>query len=150
MLNRALDEGRAAERFQKMVTALGGPSDLIDHSKMHLPEAPVQRSAILNGEGYIEAIDCRALGLAIIELGGGRTRPDDAIDPRVGLSAVLGIGEDVRKNRPFARIHAASDEDAEHAIERLNAVVTLSEQPPAKAPPILGEIGGADCSTEAR
>lgn len=141
MLTKALEEGRAAERFQKMVTALGGPSDLIDRPEKHLPTASVQRPAVF-GEGYVTAIDTQSLGLAIIELGGGRACPDDRIDPSVGLSAVLGIGEEVRKDRPFAVVHAASEADAECAVERLKASVTLAEDgPPARPSPVLEEIG---------
>ena len=90
-----------------MVTALGGPSDLIDHPGKHLPTAPVQRPAVI-GDGFVTAIDARLLGLAIIELGGGRTRPGDDIDPCVGLSDVLSIGDKVEKDCPFAVVHARS------------------------------------------
>ncbi|MGI9499150.1 MAG: thymidine phosphorylase [Geminicoccaceae bacterium] len=142
MLIKALEEGRAAERFQKMVAALGGPGDLIDRPEKHLPKAPVQRPAILDREGCIAAIDTRALGLAIIELGGGRTRPDDCIDPRVGFSDVLGIGEKIEKNRPFALVHAASEADAERAIGRLRAAITLTEGvPTSRTEPVFEEIG---------
>ncbi|MGI9416991.1 MAG: thymidine phosphorylase [Geminicoccaceae bacterium] len=140
-LTAALDDGRAAERFQRMVTALGGPADLLDCYGKHLPSAPVQRPVTLDGKGCVTAIDARVLGLAIIELGGGRTRPEDAVDPRVGLSGVLGIGDEVGKDRPFAVVHAANEADAERAVRRLKAAVTLDEVAPAsKISPILGEI----------
>ena len=144
-LTAALDDGRAAERFGQMVQALGGPADLVDRPDGHLPIAPVQRPAVLEGEGRITAIDARALGLAIIELGGGRTRPEDMIDPRVGLSAVLGIGEEVSKGRPFAMVHAASEADVERAIRRLNTAVTLGKGPSARScSPIVDEKDATD------
>ena len=140
-LTAALDDGRAAERFQRMVTALGGPADLLDRYGKHLPSAPIRRPVILDGKGCVTAIDARALGLAIVELGGGRTRPEDAVDPRVGLSSVLGIGDEVGKDRPFAVVHAASEADAERAVERVKAAVTLGDMAPAfEISPILGEI----------
>ncbi len=140
LLTRALEEGRAAEHFQKMVSALGGPSDLVDHPEKHLPEAPVQRPAFI-GEGYVTAIDARSLGLAIIELGGGRTRPGDDIDPRVGFSDVLSIGDKVEKNRPIAVVHAGSEADAERAVDRLKAAVTLAKEGKnSSSSPILEEI----------
>ncbi|MEM8947816.1 MAG: thymidine phosphorylase [Pseudomonadota bacterium] len=142
MLTKALDEGRAAAHFQKMVTALGGPGDLIEEPERHLPAAPVQRPVVFETEGHVAAIDARALGLSIIELGGGRTRPEDSIDPRVGLSSMLGIGDEVRKDRPFAIIHAATQPDAERAEARLKAAVTLADAGEVSASsPVLEEIG---------
>ena len=140
MLTKALEEGRAAERFQRMVTALGGPSDLVDHPEKHLPEAPVRQQAFI-GEGFVTAIDARSLGLAIIELGGGRTRPDDDIDSSVGFSDVLGIGDKVEKDCPFAVVHAASEADAERAVDRLRAAVTLANEGKNSRPsPVLEEV----------
>ena len=141
-LKAALDDGRAAERFQRMVSALGGPADLIERPERHLAQAPVERSATLESEGWIEAIDVRALGLAIIELGGGRTAPDDGIDYGVGLSDVLGLGDLVENERPFAMIHAAGEAEADRALRRIRAAVTLGEcRQPAPTSPILGGIG---------
>ena len=138
MVTDALEDGRAAEQFQRMVQALGGPADLLEHPEKHLPEAPVQRAVGLDGEGHIAAIDGRQLGLAIIGLGGGRTRPDDPIDPSVGLSAVLGIGDVIEKNRPFAIIHAANDADVDRALTTIRDAVVLREKPPSVRPsPIL-------------
>ncbi|MEZ5935004.1 MAG: thymidine phosphorylase [Alphaproteobacteria bacterium] len=133
MLQRALDDGSAAERFQRMVATLGGPADLLDQPERHLAAAPLRRPAALDVEGFVQRIDVRALGLAIIELGGGRTRPEDAIDHRVGLSDVLGLGDRVDKDRPFAIVHAADEADAARAIDRLCAAVTVGAEPPSSA-----------------
>ncbi len=144
ILEHPLENGRAAERFQRMVASLGGPADLLDHPERHLAEAPVQRPAFWGRDGAVGAIDTRALGLSIIELGGGRRRPDDRIDHRVGLSDVLGVGEMVTKDQPFAVVHAASAADADRAIDSLSAAVTIDEDRQVSAvSPILEEIGGA-------
>ena len=141
VLENALDNGRAAERFQKMVHAQGGPADLIDHPNRYLPEAPVQRPISLEGEGIIEAIDGRKIGLEIIGLGGGRQRPDDRIDPSVGLSAVLGIGDVIEKGRPFAIVHAADEAAAGHAIDQVKSAVSLTTTPLSSTPkPVIERI----------
>ena len=145
MLERALEDGRAAERFQRMVAALGGPTDLLDDPDRHVAKAPVQRPAWWGCEGAIEAIDARALGLAIIELGGGRRRPDDRIDHRVGLSDVLSVGALVTKGQPFAMVHALSDTDADRAINTLRHAVTLSNSRHiGSVSPVLEEVNGSD------
>jgi thymidine phosphorylase len=142
MLERALDDGRAAERFQRMVAALGGPTDFLDHPQRHLAEAPVRRRAFWGRKGTVQAIDARALGLAIIELGGGRRRPDERIDHSVGFSEILGVGELMTEDRPFALVHAASKGDADRAINALRRAVSYSDSGELSASsPILEEIG---------
>jgi thymidine phosphorylase len=142
MLERALDDGRAAARFQQMVATLGGPGDLLDHPERHLAKAPVQRPVFWGREGAVRMIDARALGLAIIELGGGRRRPDDRIDHRVGLSQILGVGEMIAEDQPFALVHAASDAGADRAIEAIRAAVTIGgSHPSIAASPVLETIG---------
>ncbi len=141
MVEAALADGRAAERFSRMIRAQGGPGHLLDHPEKHLPKAPIQRPVTLEGEGFVAAIDAKSLGLAIIELGGGRRQSEDVIDPSVGLSDTLGIGEATGKDRPFAEIHAASEADAECAIARIRAAVSLAPDPPeAGASPILASV----------
>jgi thymidine phosphorylase len=137
----ALASGAAAERFARMVVALGGPPDLLERPERHLPEAPVRRAVHLERSGFVAAIDARALGLAVVGLGGGRRRASDRVDPRVGLSEVRGIGEAVGPEAPFAIVHAATDSDASAAAELLRAAVEMAETAPAEIPPaIIGRI----------
>ena len=74
-LEKTLSTGEAAERFQRMVSALGGPADFVENAEKHLPKAPIIRAVHAAKSGKIESIDTRALGLAVIELGGGRRVP---------------------------------------------------------------------------
>ena len=92
---RALDSGAAAERFAAMVTELGGPADLVEAPDRHLPQAPVTLAAEPAEEGTVSAVDVRAVGLAVVALGGGRTREDDPVDHSVGLTDVAAPGEQV-------------------------------------------------------
>ncbi|HEX6103844.1 MAG TPA: thymidine phosphorylase [Alphaproteobacteria bacterium] len=131
---RALDSGEAAERFARMVAALGGPEDLLERPERHLAQAPVRRAVHLERTGFVTAIDARALGLAVVGLGGGRKRASDPIDPSVGLADVHGIGEPVGPDAPFAIVHAASERDADTAAELLRNAVDVVETAP-DAPP---------------
>jgi thymidine phosphorylase len=135
-VERALESGAAAERFARMVHALGGPGDLLERAAHHLPSAPVQRAVRLPQAGVVGAIDARALGLAVVALGGGRQRAGDGVDHAVGLSEVKGIGELVAPDAPFAIVHARDEASAAAAIERLRAAVVVAESAPA-APPEL-------------
>ncbi len=110
----ALASGAAAERFQRMVDALGGPADLVEHPDKHLPRAPIQVE--VSGAGTVSAIDVRAVGLAVVELGGGRVREDAPVDHAVGLTDVAGLGEDAGR---LCTIHARDDASAHRAADRI-------------------------------
>ncbi len=130
---RALDSGAAAERFARMVAALGGPTDVLERPERHLPEAPVRHAVHFERSGTIAAIDARALGLAVVGLGGGRRRATDRIDPRVGLADVRGIGEAIGPDMPLAIVHAGTDNDAAAAAELLRNAVRVREAAPDAA-----------------
>ena len=119
----ALDDGSAAECFARMVAALGGPRDVL--RAPGLPVAPVCRDIVAVDDACVAAIDTRALGLAVVELGGGRRRPGDAVDPRVGFSGLVGVGARVRRGQPLARVHALCEADAERAEARWRSACRL-------------------------
>jgi thymidine phosphorylase len=106
-IDAALTSGRAAETFARMVAALGGPADLLEHPGKYLASAPVVNMCAPRAAGRIAAIDTRAIGVALIELGGGRLNAQDKIDHRVGFSEFVGVGEEVGPDRPICMIHAA-------------------------------------------
>ena len=136
-----LADGSAAERFAQGVAALGGPRNLLEGSAW-MSDAPCIVPVRPDRPGTVVALDVRAIGLAIIELGGGRTRPQDRIDHRVGFSEVAALGECVGPKRPLALVHAASAGQAERAATCLRAAMSIGDT--ATAPPLLhGRIGGA-------
>lgn len=137
-LKRALDNGAAAETFGRMVAALGGPLDFLDNASAYLEPAPVQVEVRAEGEGHISAIDARALGLAVVDLGGGRTRPDQGIDFAVGLSDVSGVGDSAEG--PLCIVHARDAAAAERAAQRVRAAVTLSPVPVSPVAVLRGRI----------
>jgi thymidine phosphorylase len=138
-VQRALESGAAAERFARMVRALGGPHDLVERPARHLAAATLQRPMHLPRAGTIGRIDARALGLAIVALGGGRTNPADAIDHTVGLSEVLGPGERVGADRPFAIVHARTEAGLEAAARAIEAAVSVVDEVPSMPPPVIIE-----------
>ena len=87
--------GAAAEKFGQMVHALGGPPDMLEDYRTHLPKAPVVRELAPRSAGFVAAIDTRAVGFTVVELGGGRTKTTDPINPAVGLDWLAGLGRKV-------------------------------------------------------
>jgi thymidine phosphorylase len=127
MIETTLASGAAAERFARMVRVLGGPADLVEHPDKRLPRAAVQRAVPTPHPGVVEAIDARGLGLAVMALGGGRRRADDAIDHAVGLTHVLGIGEASDRDTPLAVVHAQSEADAGAAAKAVTEAIAVGE-----------------------
>jgi thymidine phosphorylase len=138
----ALTSGRAAEVFGRMVAALGGPADVIERWKTHPEVAPVVRAIYPDQPGYIAEVDGRAVGNAIIALGGGRVTVEDDIDPRVGFEGFLPIGTYLEGGRPLAVVHAASEADADRATRDLKTAYRLSDEKPAVGPVVMDWITG--------
>ncbi len=117
----ALRSGAAAERFGRMVAAKGGPSDFVERWRDRLPAAPIVREVPAPRSGRVAAIDCHALGTAVLHLRGGRRRIGDTIDPSVGLSGVATLGTSVEIGDPLAIVHGATETEAESVAAGLSA-----------------------------
>ncbi|WP_411846922.1 thymidine phosphorylase [Roseibacillus persicicus] len=135
-LEEALSSGRAAEVFAQMVSGLGGPTDLLEKVDDYLPAAPIVKDVIAPAAGYLDAIDTRGLGLAVVELGGGRRRAEDSIDYAVGLSDFAERGQAVAAGDLLCRVHAQSEDTAEAAIQQVLAAIPIAEQKPSLSDPV--------------
>ena len=143
-VEKALNGGGAAESFQRMVAASGGPHDFVDRHECRLPRAPVVMPVDVDGEAWVAAVATRAVGLAALTLGGGRTRADQSIDHSVGFSEVTGPGDRVGAGRPLALVHARTDADAVRAAAALRAAFALTGAPPSPSgSPILASGFGS-------
>jgi thymidine phosphorylase len=139
-IEAAFASGAAAEHFARMVAALGGPSGLLDASERHLAAAPIVRPAYPQRAGIVQTSDTRGIGLAVVALGGGRTRPQDAIDHAVGLSELAGIGEQVGPDRPLAIVHARDEAGFAAAEARLRRAYSLGDDAAGHGPLIAERI----------
>lgn len=135
-LQASLDSGAAAERFARMVATLGGPADLLEHPERHLPQARITLPVTATHSGYVSAVDCRALGLAVVNLGGGRRQPDDAIDYSVGLTELAEIGQRIEPGDPLGVIHARDENSARQAVAEVTAAYKLAAVAP-DLPPVV-------------
>ena len=140
LCEQAVTSGRAAEIFGRMVTALGGPADLVENHEQHLVKAPVVRA--VHADGIVTRVNTRAVGNALIELGGGRRKVGERLDLSVGFSDIASIGTRVDSATPLAVIHAASESDAMQAEKNLLAAYTLSDDAPAGRPVICEILAG--------
>jgi len=139
-LDRTIRSGDAAFYFERMIAALGGPKDFLRNHDRHLAKAPVVRPVYADGDGHVAEIRTRDLGLAVIELGGGRRVASDRIDHRVGLSELLGKGAPLGRGTPLCLIHAASEDDYARAAAIVRAAYVAGE-PPQDTPAVIARIG---------
>ncbi|MCL6705985.1 thymidine phosphorylase [Pseudomonas sp. R2.Fl] len=137
---RVLASGEAADYFGRMVHSLGGPVDFIENFRRHLAVAPVDIPVLAPADGWLAACATRDLGMAVVDLGGGRRRPSDSIDHRVGLSRLLPLGTKVEKGDLIGLVHAADGESGERAAQAVSAAYTIAARAPEAAPVILKRI----------
>jgi thymidine phosphorylase len=135
-----LASGEAMDRFARMVHALGGPADFCERPDAYLQRASAQSPVIAQRDGFLAACDTRALGMAVVELGGGRMRASDTIDHRVGIDGLLPLGTAVAKGQPIGTVHAAKREDAERVAAGIAALYTIADAAPAVGPVVLARI----------
>ncbi len=140
-VRRALDSGAAAERFARMVAALGGPVDVFAAGVLDRHAAPVQRVVPAPRAGVIAGLDTRAVGMAVVELGGGRRRATDPVDLRVGFSDVLPPGVRVAAGEGIARVHAADTAAADAAIAAYTAALSWDEAAAPAGPVVIETLG---------
>lgn len=131
------------EHFAHMVRVLGGPADFIERYDHYLPVAPVRKEVLLPDGGTVTSIDTRAIGIAVIELGGGRRKVTDRIDHAVGLAEIRAIGETVGPQQPFCIIHARDPESAARAEAVILDAVTVGEAAAVAAPVVIERVRGA-------
>jgi thymidine phosphorylase len=138
-LQHVLDNGKAAEVFAKMVTALGGPADFMQKYDDYLEKAEIIKPVYASKEGVVISMDTRQIGLAVVAMGGGRRKPTDSIDYAVGFSDFIALGERADRNRPLAMVHVRTEAQYEEAKERLLAAIKIEEAEGTAPEPMVFE-----------
>jgi len=137
-IQAVIEDGRAAEIFGAMIKAQGGPADFVDRWRDRLPAAPVVRDVMAIQTGRVLEIDGEALGMAVVQLGGGRLVDGGRIDPSVGLSRVVRLGEMVDEYTPLALVHAPNPDAADRVAKMVRGAITIGAGQ-ALEPPLVQE-----------
>ncbi len=135
-----LKNGRAAEKFGRMVAGLGGPADFVEKAAHYLPVSNVKIPVRAAVDGYITAIDTRAIGMSVVALGGGRMNPKDQIDPAVGVTDILPLGSVVKAGDVLAVIHAQTQDKADTAAQMVEQAMGICEAKPQVCPVIYETV----------
>ena len=126
-INEVILNGKAAERFEKMITALGGPSSFLKTYKTDINNNCLKEDIFINKQGFIKEIKTRELGLLLIELGGGRKQTTDQINYNVGYDNVLGVGDHVDASTPILNLYSNSNQDCDEIKEKIKECFIITE-----------------------
>ena len=138
-LERALADGSALRRFAELVDAQGGDPRVVDEPA-RLPQPRYRRDVRAERSGMLSALDAGLVGLAAVELGAGRARKEDAVDPAAGLLLRKRPGDPVRAGETLAELHAASEELLDAGAARFRQAVAIADAAPPDRPLLLERI----------
>ncbi|CDH20946.1 thymidine phosphorylase [Xenorhabdus bovienii str. kraussei Quebec] len=145
-LQAVLDNGKAAETFERMVAAQKGPIDFVENYARYLPAASFSKPVFAGQNGIITEMDTRALGMSVVALGGGRHKATDLINYSVGLSDIVALGAEVNADTPLAMIYANNENDWQEAAEVVRKSIVLgidvSTETKAATPMVYRHIDG--------
>ncbi len=137
----AIDSGDALEAFRRMVEAQGGDPRVVDDPAEVLPAAPVVAQIVADRDGYVTAIDAEELGRASGDLGAGRRKKGDPVDPAVGIVFRPKVGDRLGSGQELGAVHARTQEDAATCTGRVLASITTSGDPVEPPPLVYGWYG---------
>jgi len=140
MAEQLIRSGKALEKFGQMVALQGGDSSVIADPR-RLPQAEHKLDVLSLRSGCVMKIDCEAVGIACVVLGGGREKKEDSVDPSVGLALHKKVGDSVAAEEPLCAIHYNSEARAARAKTLIEASYQIGETPPTKRPLVHRVIG---------
>ncbi|OIQ25187.1 thymidine phosphorylase [uncultured Vibrio sp.] len=138
-----LDNGKAAECFGKMVAGLGGPEDFVQNYNNYLEKAEIIKPVYAVESGVVSAMDTRAIGMAVVGMGGGRRVATDSIDYAVGFDNFIRLGEVANSDKPLAVIHARNEEQWQEAASALQSAISVGGEYQA-TPDVYRQIRAED------
>ena len=123
----ALESGKAAEVFGKMVASLGGPNDFVEKHANYLEAAPMTNAVTAAKTGRVLSMDARKVGLALVALKGGRTRADQKIDFAVGFTDFIKVGQPVSAETPLCIAHTRDQAQLDEATALLREAIVIGD-----------------------
>lgn len=141
-VQKVIASGAALDKFKTFVAAQGGNIYQIE-SPSQFPQAPIIHKVTAPQGGTIQRILAREIGLACVDLGGGRQKKDDTIDHRVGILVEAKVGEQVDVGDILCVIHAADQAQVEHVASRIQRAYTIESEEKASLPVLYERISFA-------
>ena len=139
MAEDSIASGSGLEYLKKLVEAQGGDVSVIDDPGK-LPEAPIKSVIEASRKGNIAQVHARTVGETAVVLGAGRKTKGESIDPSVGISVLVKVGEHVESGQPLFVVHARDEGSMEEARSSLRSAVKIVEEPVKPLPLFYGLV----------
>ena len=141
-LEKAIGTGRAAEQFKRIIEAQGGNPDVVEDPAV-LPQAAECELFPAPRRGFIARVEPKTIGRGIVEMGGGRTKIDDVVDPSVGFVITARPGDWVEAGEPLATIFASNRAGIESGKQTLRAAIRIADEADPPLPLISHRVTSA-------
>ena len=138
----AIDDGSALEAFGRMVEAQDGDARVVDDPWTVLPRAPVVRPIVADRDGVVRTVDAEAIGRASADLGAGRRRKGEDVDPAVGIVFRPKIGDALHRGEEVGRVHARDEDAAAEAGGRVVRAIDVADGAVEPPPLVVAWFGG--------
>ena len=139
-LRGVLESGKALECLQRNIEAQGGDPRVCDDPAAFLPLVSETIKVESPRSGFITRVDTTEIGHAIAAIGGGRVRIEDTIDPTVGFTSELKIGDQVKAGDAIGIVYCADPANGRQAAQRIQAAYHVGDEPPAERERLVKEI----------
>ena len=135
----AIASGAAFAKLREFAAAQGGDVSVLDDPS-RFPHAGFRREILADQGGFLCAMDTERVGAACVELGAGRAKKDDAVDPAAGILLRRKPGDRAEKGEPLAVLFASDEPKCRRAEEIFRAAVRFGARPPEPRPLILARV----------
>ena len=128
MCTAKLESGQALERFRLNVECQNGDAAVCDDPEMLLDGGIMKREIIAKSNGFVADIDTLAIGNAICEIGGGRTKAEDEVDPGVGFASELKIGDRIGSGDPIGILFFRNPDQFDSISSKLAGAYSIVQE----------------------
>lgn len=139
LCRKAVADGSALKRFIALAERQGGDSSYLLHPERY-PAAKHRIAITAPQDGFVTSIDSLELGLSVIDMGGGRTKVDDVIDPKAGIQLKKKAGDAVRAGETVAECFTDKDASVEAIRRRVSAAYSYGASAPKISPLIISIV----------
>ncbi|MEL7625734.1 MAG: pyrimidine-nucleoside phosphorylase [Anaerolineaceae bacterium] len=140
MAQEAIDNGSAMLKFKELIEAQGGDVSVIDHPEK-LATANYIYPIVADSDGWVKVVDAQNVGESSVEIGAGRAKKGDVIDPAVGIMVRVKVGDHIEAGQTLFDVHVNDRNSFDTVFQKLKTAVEISDEPVEPPPYFWGVIG---------